>query len=405
MSALYKESVINQIRDKYLSVVFCLNERGRRIWAATEAKSLGRGGISAVMKATRMSSSTVNNGLKELENLEKVDKSRLRKTGGGRKSLKNTGIVKALDLLVEPTSRGDPESSLRWTSKSVRNLAEELQTKGYEVSFRSVSTILKDLGYSLQSNKKMNEGSSHVDRDAQFRYINQTVEQAIEDGNPSISVDTKKKELIGNFKNHGIRYEPKGKLTRVNTHDFPDKNLGKVAPYGIYDIGQNAGWVSVGVSSDTAEFAVNSIRTWWYKMGKLFYSKSKELVITADCGGSNGYRVKLWKYELQKFANEIGLMIKVRHFQPGTSKWNKIEHRLFSYISKNWRGEPLITKETVVNLIGSTKTKGGLKVMSVLDENNYEKGITISEEDFAKIHIKGDEFHPEWNYTILPQIV
>jgi len=405
MNRLYKEKSIEQIRTKYLSIGFCLNEMGRRIWAATEATALGYGGASVVMKATGMSSATICKGLKELTNYDTIDKTRIRKKGGGRKSLKCTEIAIALDRLVEPTSRGDPESPLRWTSKSVRNLEEELNNQGHKICFRTISTLLKNLGYSLQGNKKMNEGSSHIDRDAQFKYINQTITDAQKSGQPSISVDTKKKENIGNFKNNGKEYNPKGKPTKVNTHDFIDKRLGKVAPYGIYDIGQNQGWVSVGASSDTAEFAVNSIRTWWLIMGKASYSNAKELVITADCGGSNGNRVRLWKHELQKFANETDLIIKVRHFPPGTSKWNKIEHRLFSYISKNWRGKPLITQETVVNLIGNTRTKTGLKVMSILDENIYEKGIKIPDEDFFAINIERDQFHPEWNYAILPQLI
>lgn len=405
MNKLDKEHLIGQVRQKYLSVGFCLNELGRRIWAATEAKSLGYGGIKVVIEATGMSSATIHKALKELDNYDAIDKTRVRKTGGGRKSLKNTDVVHALDRLVEPTSRGDPESPLRWTSKSVRNLEEELNKQGYKICFRSISTLLKELGYSLQGNKKMNEGQSHQDRDAQFQYINQTVSDAQKQGQPSISVDTKKKENIGNYKNDGREYEKKGKPTMVNTHDFPSKELGKVAPYGIYDIGQNEGWVSVGVSGDTAAFAVNSIKTWWFTLGKQSYPEAKELIITADCGGSNGNRVRLWKHALQQFANETALIIKVRHFPPGTSKWNKIEHRLFSYISKNWRGKPLITKETVVNLIGSTKTKTGLKVMAVLDENTYEKGIKISDEDFRKINLEGEPFHPEWNYSISPVFI
>ena len=405
MDQLDKDILIEQIQQKYLAVGFCLNEIGRRIWVATEAKTLGYGGIAIVMKATGMSSATVQRGLKELTDYEKIDKTRVRKKGAGRKSIKSTELLSALDKLVEPMSRGDPESPLRWTAKSLRNLQFELGQQGYRISFRTVGTLLKDLGYSLQSNKKMEEGKSHPDRDAQFHYINQTIMSAQANGQPSISVDTKKKENIGNYKNNGQEFEPQGKPTRVNTHDFIDKALGKVAPYGIYDIGQNEGWVSVGVSSDTAEFAVHSIRTWWHALGKNAYPEATELIITADCGGSNGNRVRLWKYELQKFSDESKLIIKLRHFPPGTSKWNKIEHRLFSYISKNWRGKPLLTKETVVNLIGSTKTKTGLKIMSVLDNNIYQKGIHVSDKSFASINLTRDTFHPEWNYTISPQVI
>jgi len=405
MGQLNKNILIEQIQQKYLAVSFCLNEIGRRIWAATEAKTLGYGGIAIVMKATGISSATVQRGLKELTDYEKIDKTRVRKKGAGRKSIKSTELLSALDKLVEPTSRGDPESPLRWTAKSLRNLQKEHGEQGHCISFRTVGTLLKDLGYSLQSNKKMEEGKSHPDRDAQFHYINQTIIDAQTNDQPSISVDTKKKENIGNYKNNGQEFEPQGKPTRVNTHDFIDKALGKVAPYGIYDIGQNEGWVSVGVSRDTAEFAVHSIRTWWHVLGKNVYPEATELIITADCGGSNGNRVRLWKYELQKFSDESNLIIKLRHFPPGTSKWNKIEHRLFSYISKNWRGKPLLTKETVVNLIGNAKTKTGLKIMSVLDNNIYQKGIRVSDKSFASINLMRDTFHPEWNYTISPQVI
>jgi len=318
----------------------------------------------------------------------------------------NKEILSILDGLVDPTARGDPESHLKWTSKSVRNLSKELSNKGFQVSFRTTASLLKELDYSLQSNKKTKEGRSHEDRDAQFQYINKSITELQSREQPTISVDTKKKENIGEFKNNGREYSKKGKPVEVDSHDFPDKKLGKVVPYGIYDIGKNKGWVSVGISSDTAEFAVNAIRTWWYKMSKEVYSDSTtDLLITSDCGGSNGYRVRLWKLELQKFSTGSGLKIHVRHFPPGTSKWNKIEHWLFSYISKNWRGKPLISRKTVVNLIGSTKTQTGLRVMAVLDENEYEKGIKVTEEEMTALNIKGETFHPEWNYTISPQIV
>lgn len=403
-----KDAELLAIEKKYDAVSYCLNERGRRLWAAAEAESYGRGGISLVCQATGLSNATLHKGLKELRNPTPPTDRRLRKTGGGRKKIteKNKEILSVLDSLVDPTARGDPESHLKWTSKSVRNLSKELCNKGFQVSFRTIASLLKELDYSLQSNKKTKEGRSHKDRDAQFQYINKSITELQNREQPTISVDTKKKENIGEFKNNGREYSKKRKPIEVDSHDFPDKKLGKVVPYGIYDIGKNKGWVSVGISSDTAEFAVNAIRTWWYKMGKEAYSSSvNELLITADCGGSNGYRVRLWKLELQKLSNESGLNIHVRHFPPGTSKWNKIEHRLFSYISKNWRGKPLISRETVVNLIGSTKTQTGLKVMAVLDENEYEKGKEVTEEEMNALNIKGETFHPEWNYTIFPQIV
>jgi hypothetical protein len=396
------------IEKKYDAVSYCLNERGKRLWAAAEAESYGRGGITLVSQATGLSNATIHKGLKELRDPIPPTDRRLRKAGGGRKKIteQNKEILNVLDSLVDPTARGDPESHLKWTSKSVRNLSKELSNKGFQVSFRTIASLLKELDYSLQSNKKTKEGRSHEDRDAQFQYINKSITELQSRKQPTISVDTKKKENIGEFKNNGREYSKKGKPIEVDSHDFPDKKLGKVVPYGIYDIGKNNGWVSVGISSDTAEFAVNAIRTWWYKMGKEVYTDSTtDLLITADCGGSNGYRVRLWKLQLQKFSNESGLKIHLRHFPPGTSKWNKIEHRLFSYISKNWRGKPLISRETVVNLIGSTKTQTGLKVMAVLDENEYKKGIEVTEEEMIALNIEGDTFHPEWNYTISPQIV
>lgn len=403
----------DKIREKYLAISTCLDERGRRLWAAAEARAYGRGGIVLVSHAIGMSNKTIDRGLKDLAATGKViadkqmSKPSIRKSGGGRNKQTDNqpGLIESLDALVEPTSRGDPESPLRWTSKSVRKLTDELIRQGYHLSFRTTSSLLKSLGYSLQSNKKTKEGSSHQDRDAQFKHINQTVSEAIAQGQPCISVDTKKKENIGTFKNNGREYCPKGKPTRVNTHDFPDKNLGKVSPYGIYDIAENEGWVSVGISSDTAEFAVNSIRTWWYAYGVKKYPDAKRIIITADCGGSNGYRVKLWKFSLQQLAIEVGKEFVVCHFPPGTSKWNKIEHRLFSYISKNWRGKPLICVETVINLIANTKTKAGLTVTAVLDANTYELGREISEEQMNALNIKKDVFHPEWNYSISPYIV
>ena len=382
-----------------------MTEKGRRLWSAAEALSYGHGGVLLVSKATNISRTTIHQGIKEIQNDASPDKRGVRSCGGGRKNLMTLqpDLIEHLNALVEPTSRGDPESPLRWTCKSTRKLASELNLQGYPVSHMTVATLLQELDYSLQANKKTLEGSQHEDRDAQFNYINMSVLTLQKNGQPTISVDTKKKELIGEYKNHGKEFQKKGRPVKVNTHDFPDKRLGKVAPYGIYDIGKNKGWVSVGISADTAEFAVNSIRTWWYKMGISVYPSATELLITADCGGSNGNRVRLWKYELQKLADETTLKIHVRHFPPGTSKWNKIEHRLFSYITKNWRGRPLISRETVVNLIANTKTDTGLEVRATLDENEYIKGRKISDDDLASLNIRGDIFHPEWNYTLLPK--
>ncbi|MCP4483042.1 MAG: ISAzo13 family transposase [Flavobacteriaceae bacterium] len=398
-----KEKELTKIRNKYLSIKSCLSEKGRRLWAAVESRAYGRGGITLVCKAIGMSNTTVHKGLKELTSPDSsANNERVRKSGGGRKLLidKYPKLIKELDLLVDPYTKGDPESPLRWTSKSTRKLAKSLQEKGYSISHNTVGLLLHDLGYSLQANKKTLEKGNHPDRDDQFRYINTSVIEAQNKHQPAISVDTKKKELIGNYKNSGKEYMPKGKPIKVKGHDFIDKKLGKIAPYGVYDIGKNKGWVSIGISSDTAEFAVNTIRTWWLTDGMKRYPKASELIITADCGGSNGYRTRLWKLELQKLANELNLKIKVRHFPPGTSKWNKIEHRLFSYISKNWRGQPLINIETVINLIGNTTTTTGLTVTAVLDKNTYEKGIEVTKKDMDAININGDKFHPEWNYTI-----
>ena len=319
------------------------------------------------------------------------------------KELEKQGGSQTLDNLVEPTAKGDPMRPLRWVSKSLRHLKEELVKQGFVISHQTITVLLRELEYSLQVNKKCLEKSSHQDRNSQFEYINECVCKMLCNGYPVISVDTKKKELLGDYKNNGRELCQKGTPVKVQSHDFPDKRFGKIAPYGVYDIGKNKGWISVGISSDTAEFAVNSIRTWWYKLATDQYISVKELLITADCGGSNGYRVKLWKVELQKFSDETGLSIHVRHFPPGTSKWNAIEHKLFSYISRNWRGKPLINKETVVNLIANTTTKTGLKVMAVLDENEYEKGREVSKEELSLINITGDNFHPEWNYTIKPR--
>lgn len=396
------EKHIQKVEIKYQQLSFCLNEKSKRLWAATEADSIGRGGINIVHKATGIDFKTIRKGVKELAS-DKGD-NRIRKAGGGRKKIRDTqsDILKALEKLIEPVTRGDPESSLLWTCKSTYNLCDELKAQGYAISQKTVYSLLVDLDYSLQSNRKRREGTDHPDRNEQFEFIYKMVKKFQAKRNPTISVDTKKKENIGEYKNNGREYRKQGKPIEVNMHDFPDKLLGKVAPYGVYDIGKNKGWVSVGISADTAEFAVNTIRNWWYLMGASEYPKVTELLITADCGGSNGYRVKLWKYELQKLANELGIVIAVCHFPPGTSKWNKIEHRMFSYITKNWRGRPLETRETVVQLISNTKTKTGLEIKAILDNNIYEKGKLVSDDDMSMINQRQNKFHGEWNYKILP---
>lgn len=404
---------IELVRKKYQQIAPDLNECTRRHWAATEASALGHGGISAVHKATGIAESTICIGLNELKNTSSAlgntepGHKRIRKEGGGRKKLTvhNPGLLSALNSLVEPHARGDPMSPLQWICKSIRNLATELTRLGYSVSHTTVGNILHEQKFSLKSNRKTDEGNSHPDRNAQFEYINEKVKTSHEKNQPALSVDTKKKELVGNYKNNGTEWLPKGITTEVKVHDFPEKGVGKVAPYGVYDILQNKGFVNVGICSDTAAFAVESIRQWWYHMGKQTYPDAKEILITSDCGGSNGYRVRLWKVELQKLADEMGLTISVSHFPPGTSKWNKIEHRLFSFITKNWRGKPLIDYVTIVELIAATKTSTGLRVGCRLDKKNYPKGIKISDEEMSKIKIKCDEFHGEWNYTIMPRKV
>jgi hypothetical protein len=340
-----------------------------------------------------------------LETDHPLSSERIRKPGGGRKSLTVTQpeLLHALEALVEPVTRGDPESPLRWTSKSTYKLAAELTQQDYQVGQRTVCQLLAALGYSLQANRKTREGASHPDRDAQFASINEMVKEFQHRGQPVISVDTKKKEKIGNFKNSGREYCPKGRPQEVKVYDFLDKALGKVIPYGVYDLTQNTGWVSVGITHDTAQFAVESIRHWWYEMGRPVYPAAQEILVTADCGGSNGYRVRLWKVELQHLANELQVILQVCHFPPGTSKWNKIEHKMFSYISQNWRGKPLLTRETVVNLIGNTTTKTGLEIQVRLDQRSYKKGIKVSDEEFNQVNIEKADFHGEWNYRIHPQ--
>ena len=393
------------IRRKYKALKNTLNERARRLWAATEARALGRGGIPVVARATKISRSTILRGLKELRSGAPLEAGRVRRPGGGRKraTTLDRGLQSVLEKLVEPPSRGDPESPLRWTCKSTRRLAEELTASNHPASDWLVRQLLYDMGYSLQGNRKTKEGTSHPDRDAQFRHINQKLTSWIRRRCPAISVDTKKKELVGDFKNAGREWRPRGKPEPVRVHDFIDKKKGKAVPYGVYDIAQNLGWVSVGVDHDTAAFAVNTIRTWWRKMGKRIYQRVKSFLIVADSGGSNGSRTRLWKWELQKLADQTGLIMHVCHLPPGTSKWNKIEHRLFSFISKNWRGKPLLTHATIVNLIANTSTSTGLKIRCVLDEQHYPSKVRVSDEQMASIRLVPDLFHGDWNYTIKPR--
>lgn len=395
------------VKERYELLKNHFDEKGRRLWCASEAISLKRGGISAVARATGVSRTTISEGIKELKG-DKVlpSEERIRRFGGGRKKAeeKDSSLISDLEKLLEPVTRGCPESPLRWTSKSTQKLANELNKDVYRVSDRLIARLLQKMNYSLQSNQKSNEGGNHPDRDAQFHFINDKTKDFQERKQPVISVDTKKKENIGNFKNNGREYHKKGEAPKVNVYDFLDKEKGKVSPYGIYDLNKNKGWVSIGISADTAKFAVNSIRSWWYKMGKATYPNANELYINSDGGGSNGWRTRLWKTELQELANELNITIHISHFPPGTSKWNKIEHRMFSFISKNWRGRPLIDRATVVNLIGNTTTKMGLKIRAELDENIYEKGIKISDEELAKINLQKEEFHGEWNYKIMPNL-
>lgn len=401
---MHETSVIKRIEKTYLILLPHLNEKARRLWAACQARDLGWGGVSKVSDATGLSRVTIHLGLTELESSPQND--RIRKNGGGRKKITTRfpKILEEIESLVEPLTRGDPESSLRWTCKSTRKLAEELSKKKYTVTQRTVCDLLEELGYSLQSNRKTREGSRHPDRNAQFEFIYKKIKFFQKKSYPIISVDTKKKELLGNFKNAGKEFSPKGKPIEVECHEFPGKNVEKAAPYGVYDLTRNCGWVSVNVSSDTSEFAVATIKKWWHKMGKPLYPKATEILITADCGGSNGYRVRLWKLELQKLADELGIIIHVCHFPPGTSKWNKIEHKLFSFITKNWRGKPLTDSATVVNLIGGTTTSKGLIIKSEIDKTVYEKGIKVTDNEFANICIATEKFHGEWNYKIKPRV-
>ncbi len=399
---------IARIRRKYRALSVEMDERSRRQWAAAEACELGWGGVTAVARATDLSRTTISAGLRELELPAKqrsVEGMRVRRPGGGRKMLIETdpGLLAALEALIEPVTRGDPESPLRWTCKSTRRLADELTRKRHPVGANTVAALLRRGGYSLQANRKTREGAGHPDRDAQFKHINAQVRRFQNRDQPAISVDTKKKELIGDFKNAGREWRPRGEPEEVRVHDFLDKNLGKAIPYGVYDMINNQGWVSVGIDHDTAQFAVNSIRRWWQRMGRRRFPRATQLLITADGGGSNSSRSRLWKVSLQALADQLGLCLHVCHFPPGTSKWNKIEHRLFSFITQNWRGRPLVSHQTVVNLIAGTTTRTGLIVKAALDTNRYETGVKVTEEELKRLRLTPHRFHGDWNYQLTPR--
>lgn len=405
---MQEEAALLAIESRYRSLSVLMDERMRRQWAAAESRAYGWGGVRAVGSVIGMSPNTIRKGLAELavrdENPEEPMAPGLRKAGAGRKrhTESDPQLLQALESLVEPTTRGDPESPLRWTLKSTTQLAQELTRQKHPISPRTVGRLLNDLEYSLQGNRKTLEGSAHPDRNAQFEYINASVKRFQQRGQPVISVDTKKKELVGAFKNGGREWRPKGEPEKVKVHDFLDVELGKAIPYGVYDISENQGWVSVGIDHDTARFAAEAIARWWKKMGSKRYGDAKELLITADGGGSNGSRCRLWKVALQELATKLEMPVHVRHFPPGTSKWNKIEHRMFSHITRNWRGRPLVSHEVIINLIANTTTKAGLKIRAGLDTGNYPTGITVSDEELAALNLKRANFHGEWNYKLLP---
>ena len=394
----------DSLRERKTAILPHLDERQRRLFAAAEARAAGRGGIASVARVTRIAASTIGRGLKDLDALEPLSPGRVRRPGGGRKSLtqKDACLLDDLNALVAPDTRGDPMSPLRWTCKSLRRLAGELNKLGHKISHTVVGELLKSQKFSLQANSKTKEGADNPDRDAQFRFINDAVETALAEHQPVISVDTKKKELVGDFKNAGREWRPQGDPEKVRVHDFLIKELGRAVPYGIYDLAANAGWVNAGVGHDTAAFAVQTIRRWWQEVGRVRYPLAKRLVITADGGGSNGSRVRLWKRELRRLADELGISIEVHHLPPGTSKWNKIEHRLFSFITQNWRAKPLISYRVIIDLIAATTTKTGLKVHCELDANSYPKGVVVSDAEMARLNIQRADFHGEWNYTIAP---
>lgn len=397
------------VAEKFNRLQSMMNEKLKRRWAACEAMALGRGGISAVSHATGMSRATIRKGIREVEEgypelVDQILGQRVRAPGGGRRRLTEHDPALESDLrkLVEPVTRGEPTSPLLWTSKSTRKLAKELQDLGYEVSYRTVARMLRDCGFSLQANRKTREGKQHPDRDAQFQYINKKVRSFQRRGQPVVSVDAKKRELVGDFKNGGREWRPKGQPEVVRSHDFQDKDLGVAIPYGVYDQTQNNGWVSVGIDRNTAEFATESIHRWWRRMGSKTYPDATALLITADAGGSNGARSRLWKVCLQELADELDIKITVCHFPPGTSKWNKIEHRMFCHITENWRGQPLLSQAVIVNLIGNTTTEAGLTIKAQLDRNSYQTGIKVSDETMTKLNITKHTFHGDWNYTIAP---
>lgn len=399
--------VVAGIRRKYRRLAAALNERSRRLWAANEAMELGWGGVTAVARATKLSPTTILAGIGDLKEPRRtaLPPERIRRPGGGRKRAvaRDPSLQPTLEALVEPTSRGDPESPLRWTIKSTRVLAAELVRRKHPVSYHTVGALLNEAGYSLQANRKTREGASHPDRNAQFEYLNGYVERFLQRGQPAISVDTKKKELVGDFKNGGREWHPQGNPEEVRVHDFLDETLGKAIPYGVYDLLHNEGWVSVGIDHDTAQFAVNTIRRWWRAMGRRRFGRVREMLVTADSGGSNSARSRLWKVALQELADETRLTLTVCHFPPGTSKWNRIEHRLFSFIAQNWRGKPLVSLQAIVELIGHTHTAQGLKVRAALDTGNYPKGIAVSDEQLERMNFEPHQFHGEWNYTIRPR--
>jgi hypothetical protein len=401
-------AAVTRLRRKYRAVAPELDERRRRQWAAAEARELGYGGVSVVARATGLARSTIHTGLRDVRTSRRQRvkaAERIRRTGAGRRPLTTTdpALLAALLALIDPTTRGDPESPLRWTCKSTAQLADALTRQRHPVSPRTVATLLKGAGYSLQANRKTREGAAHPDRDAQFRYLTRVIREGQQQGQPAISVDTKKKELVGDFKNGGRAWRPHGQPMPVRVHDFLDSALGKAIPYGVYDLANDEGWVSVGIDHDTAEFAVNAIRWWWTRMGRHRFPRARTLVITADGGGSNGSRSRLWKWALQRLADDFNLTLSVCHFPPGTSKWNKIEHRLFSFISQNWRGQPLVSHQAIVNLIAATTTRTGLRVKAALDTRRYETAVQVPDDVFARLRITPHVFHGDWNYTIAPR--
>jgi hypothetical protein len=403
-----ESSAVTRLRRKYRVVAPELDERRRRQWAAAEAREIGYGGVSVVARATGLARSTIHAGLRDVRasRRQRVRAAeRIRRAGGGRRPLTTSdpALLTALLALIEPTTRGDPESPLRWTCKSTTQLADELTQQRHPVSPRTVATLLKDAGYSLQANRKTREGAGHPDRDAQFRYLAGLITEGHQHGQPTISVDTKKKELVGDFKNGGREWRPTGQPIPVRVHDFLDPELGKAIPYGVYDLANNEGWVSVGIDHDTAEFAGNAIRRWWTRMGRHRFPRARTLLITADGGGSNGPRSRLWKWALQRLADDFDLTLSVCHLPPGTSKWNKIEHRLFSFISQNWRGKPLVSHQVIVNLIAATTTRTGLRVKAALDTRRYETARQVPDDVFARLRITPHTFHGDWNYTIAPR--